>query len=76
MIYKVSFEIKTSKYKSIASELDTVVIAESYNDAAIKVQKEWGIYDAFKIGSITPVGDPVLSSKSGHELTIYNKVLK
>jgi hypothetical protein len=70
MLYKVSFEIKTSKYKNVGTDLDTVVVAESYNDAAIAVAKQWSVYSGFKIGAVTPVGDPELRRKPCYELNI------
>lgn len=56
MLWNVEFEIMTSQYKHVATTCKTVVLALSYDDASSIVRLQWGKYDNFKLGSISPIG--------------------
>lgn len=60
IMFTVRFEIFTSKYNGVSTDLEIPVIALSYDDAAGIVTTMYHKYEGFKLGEIKPIGIPQL----------------
>lgn len=61
LFFQVDFQVKTSTYSSVNQSFTTVVLAESYDDAANKTREQFSKYKGFTLGAIKPKGIPELA---------------
>jgi hypothetical protein len=61
LLFQVDFQVKTSTYSVVNESFTTVVLAESYDDAANIVRRKFSVYKGFKLDAIKPKGIPEIA---------------